>query len=87
MIKISSLNGKKDIISFSGKFKGKINRKSNTISKILKLLRKKNMLDKKFFKINIVKNIPHGSGLGGGSSNAAYLLKYLNNKYQLIIKL
>ena len=33
-----------------------------------------------FFRINIQKNIPHGSGLGGGSSNAAFLLKYLNFK-------
>ena len=85
LIKISSFHGKKDIINFSGRFKGKIDKKSNTISKILNLLRKKNLLNKKFFKINIIKNIPHGSGLGGGSSNAAYLLKYLNNKYKLKI--
>ena len=35
------------------------------------------------FKINIQKNIPHGSGLGGGSSNAAVLLNYFNSKMKM----
>ena len=47
------------------------------------LLRKTKLLRKQTFKINIKKNIPHGSGLGGGSSNAADLLNHLN----LIMKL
>lgn len=33
--------------------------------------------------IKILKNIPLGSGLGGGSSDAAFLLKTLNNYYKL----
>ena len=33
--------------------------------------------------IKILKNIPLGSGLGGGSSDAAFLLKTLNNYYNL----
>ena len=37
-------------------------------------MRKKNFTDNSAFKINIKKNIPHGSGLGGGSSNASSLL-------------
>ena len=32
------------------------------------------------YKIHLHKKIPIGSGLGGGSSNAAFLLKYINNK-------
>ena len=50
---------------------------------MLSLLRKKNLLKKYYFKINIEKNIPHGSGLGGGSSNAAHLLSYINIKKKL----
>ena len=41
------------------------------------------MLENQAFKINIKKNIPHGSGLGGGSSNAADLLNYFNLKMKL----
>ena len=75
-----------DIINFSGKFKKGINRKKNTITKLLYLLRSRGFLKNKFFKINIQKNIPHGSGLGGGSSNAATLLNFFNKKMKLKIK-
>ena len=78
VISISEIEGFKDKISFSGKFKRGINKKRNTITKTLILLRKKGLINKKFFKIIITKNIPHGSGLGGGSSNAADLLNHLN---------
>ncbi len=33
--------------------------------------------------VHIVKNIPWGAGLGGGSSNAASLLLWLNERYRL----
>lgn len=33
--------------------------------------------------INLVKNIPVGSGLGGGSSNGAKLIEYFNEEYEL----
>ena len=80
---ISKIRNLKDKISFSGKFKGGIDNKSNTITKVLNLLRKNNLLENQSFKINIKKNIPHGSGLGGGSANAASLLNYLNKKMKL----
>ena len=83
LISISQISGSKDEISFSGKFKKGINQKSNTIIKVLKLLRRNKLLKKQYFKINIQKNIPHSSGLGGGSSNAADLLNYLNHKMKL----
>jgi len=73
--KIRSLNDK---ISFSGKFKKGINKKSNTATKILNLLRRTKLLENQTFKINIQKNIPHGSGLGGGSANAADLFYHLS---------
>ena len=83
IIVISKTKNFKDEIIFSGRFKGGISRKSNTITKVLSLLRKNRFLKNQNFRINIKKNIPHGSGLGGGSSNAAYLLNHLNSKMKL----
>jgi len=80
VISISRIRNSKDEISFSGKFKKGINKKSNTITKVLNLLRNTKLLKNQAFKITVQKNIPHGSGLGGGSSNAAYLLNYFNSK-------
>ena len=83
VISISKIRNLKDKINFSGKFKKGINEKSNTITEVLNLLRNKKLLENQAFKINIKKNIPHGSGLGGGSSNAADLLNYFNLKTKL----
>ena len=82
-IAISKIKGFKDKISFSGKFSSGIDKEKNTVTKVLKLLRNRKLLNNQNFKINIKKNIPHGSGLGGGSSNAADILKYLNLKMKL----
>jgi 4-diphosphocytidyl-2-C-methyl-D-erythritol kinase len=86
VISISKTKSSKDKISFSGKFKKGINKKSNTVTKILNLLRRAKLLENQAFKINIRKNIPHGSGLGGGSSNAADLLNYFNSKMKLKLR-
>jgi len=83
VISISKIEDLNDKISFSGKFKKGINNKSNTITKVLNLLRCSKLLENQAFKINIRKNIPHGSGLGGGSSNAADLLNYFNSQMKL----
>jgi len=83
IISISKIKSLKDKISFSGKFKNGINNKSNTATKVLNLLRKNGLIKNQSFKINIKKNIPHGSGLGGGSSNAANLLNYFDKKMKL----
>ena len=83
LISISKIRSLNDKISFSGKFKKGINPKSNTATKVLDLLRKNKFFENQTFKINIQKNIPHGSGLGGGSSNAANLLNYFNSRMKL----
>ena len=82
---ISIYNSKslKDKIIFSGRFKKGIDKKTNTVTKVLNLLRSKKLIKDQFFKINIKKNIPHGSGLGGGSSNAATLINYFDIKLKL----
>ena len=77
-IKIKILNKKEHKISFSGKFSKGIG-KRNTVYKLLKLLEKKKIINKKF-EINIKKNIPQKSGMGGGSMNAASILSYFMKK-------
>ena len=83
VISISKIKGVNDKISFSGRFKKGVSKKSNTITNVLYLLRKRNFFQKQAFKIDIQKNIPHGSGLGGGSSNAADVLNFFNSKMRL----
>ena len=67
-----------DII-FNGKFSTKISA-NNTVSKLLKFLDERKLLKNKKFRININKKIPAKSGLGGGSMNAANILKYFVKK-------
>ena len=85
-IKIKKNKSKTDKIKFYGKFCNKIN-KNNTITKSLYILRKKGFIDQNFkYDIKIKKQIPVFSGLGGGSSNAAYLIKNLVEKKKLTEK-
>ena len=85
-IYLKEIKNTKDKISFYGKFKNKISKSNNTISRILDLLRKNNFIKKIYFEIKVKKNIPTKSGLGGGSMNAASLLTFLVKKYKLRIK-
>jgi len=61
-------------ISTSGKYKLN-DSEDNIVAKIFYHFKNKNGL-KKNYKINIEKNIPNGAGLGGGSSNAATMIKF-----------
>jgi 4-diphosphocytidyl-2-C-methyl-D-erythritol kinase len=54
--------------------------KRNTVFRAIKIFQEK-ISDS--FKIRLIKNIPPEAGLGGGSANAAYVLKELNKHYQL----
>ena len=83
LISVYKIKSLKDKITFSGKFKSGISSKKNTVTKLLSLLRKSKLISNQSFKINIKKNIPHGSGLGGGSSNAANLLNFFNSNMGL----
>ncbi len=79
-ILIKNIKSENHAILFYGKFSKNISKK-NTISKLLNVLEKKKILAKKQrFQIKINKKIPNRAGLGGGSMNAAIVLKYLLNK-------
>ena len=78
-ILIKKIKSKKHKISFNGKFSNNIGN-NNTVSKLLKLLDKKKLLNNKKFQIKINKRIPNKAGLGGGSMNAANILKYFKKK-------
>jgi 4-diphosphocytidyl-2-C-methyl-D-erythritol kinase len=58
-----------------------LNSKENSLTKALKLIREKVKVNT-FYDITINKNIPAGGGLGGGSSNAATLIKYFSKLHQ-----
>ena len=79
VILIKEIQSKKHIISFNGKYSKNIHKK-NTISNLLKILEKEKLLRDRSFEIKVNKHIPSKSGLGGGSMNAANILKYLIKK-------
>jgi len=61
---------------------GATQKSDNLIFKALMLIKQTFKINK-FVKIKIKKNIPFASGLGGGSSNAAAVLKGLNKLWKL----
>ncbi|WP_339020880.1 hypothetical protein [Spiroplasma endosymbiont of Atherix ibis] len=58
----------------------------NYILKVLEILKKEKVIDC-FYKISIQKNIPIGSGLGGGSSNAIAVAKYFTKDEKILKKI
>ena len=75
-IKISKINKKKNLIFFKGPFAKNIKRSDNTITKLLKFLRKMKLISN-YYSVKVIKNIPVFGGLGGGTSNAAFILRHL----------
>jgi len=85
LIYLKLVNTKRHKVSFQGKFSEGI-KKKNTVTTLLKLLDKKNLLNNKKLKITIIKNIPQKSGMGGGSMNAASLINFLLFKKIIKVK-
>ena len=75
-IKISKTRNKKDKIIFKGPFAKYVKRSNNSIINLLRLLRKLKLISC-FYSVVVIKNIPIFSGLGGGTSNAAHVMKFL----------
>ena len=63
-------------ILYNGPYGDQVGSDDN-VTKLFNYLIDKNYLKQKSFAIHVVKNIPVGSGLGGGSSNVAEIIKYL----------
>lgn len=59
------------------------NSSDNLIYKAYKLLKKDYQLPE--LNIHLLKNIPMGAGLGGGSADASFMLKMLNEEFQLFL--
>ena len=78
-IKIRKIKNKDHKVHFVGKFSKGIN-KNNTVTSLLKILDKNNLLNSQKYFIKIKKNIPQKSGLGGGSMNASSLIKFFKSK-------
>ncbi len=57
-----------------------INAEKNTLLKMIEVCREKFNFKEQFF-IRLYKHIPSQAGLGGGSSDAAAILNYLNNYF------
>jgi len=76
---IKKIKDKSHKIKFIGRFSNNIN-SNNTVTKLLKIIDKKKLLNNVKFKITVKKNIPIKAGLGGGSMNAASILKFLIKK-------
>ena len=74
-INIRKIKDRKDIIKFRGKFSKNINKINNSIIETLKALREKNLISD-YYSILVSKKIPVFSGMGGGTSNSACLIKY-----------
>ena len=83
-IKIKKSKLHKHNISFFGKFSNGI-KKDSTVHNLLNLLDKEKKIKNQKFEIKIKKNIPQKSGMGGGSMNAASILKYFIDKKIIII--
>ena len=84
-ILISSSNTNNHII-FTGKFSKGISSTHNSVLKLLNILKKYPKFNAHKFTIKIIKNLPLGSGLGGGSADASALLNFFNKRLKLNLK-
>ncbi|MBF25372.1 MAG: 4-(cytidine 5'-diphospho)-2-C-methyl-D-erythritol kinase [Flavobacteriales bacterium] len=73
----------KNQITYSGLIKGHI--ENDLVLKAYDVL--SNDYDLPYLNIHLHKNIPLGAGLGGGSSNASFMLMMLNNLFNLKLSL
>jgi 4-diphosphocytidyl-2-C-methyl-D-erythritol kinase len=69
-------------LKISGEFKDFVDPKNNLLTQILDYFVQEFGIDKNL-EINLVKNIPVGAGLGGGSSDGAAFIKIINEIFAL----
>ena len=68
-----------DQVSFTGPFSNDISKSNNSIKKVLNSMRKNKILNN-YYSVKVNKKIPVFAGFGGGTSNAATLLRHLTKK-------
>ncbi len=68
-----------DQVSFAGPFLKDISKSNNSIKNVLNVMRKNKIIND-YYSVKVNKKIPVFAGFGGGSSNAATLLKYFTKK-------
>ena len=66
----------KNVVTLTGEFSESINVQENSILQALKLFGN-GLTDR--FSINLEKNLPIGAGLGGGSADAAAVIRFITN--------
>ena len=76
IIKIKKIKKNKDKVVFNGPFSKLVNKRNNSVNKILKQLRQAKLITN-YYSVIVTKNIPVFGGLGGGTSNAAFIFKHL----------
>lgn len=75
-IEIKKIQESRDKIIFRGPFAKSIKIRNNSIYNLLSKLRDLNLISN-YYSIVVTKKIPVFAGLGGGTSNAAFIFKYL----------
>ena len=78
-IKIKKIKGSKDSVKFVGQFGRYVKKRKNSIIAVLKILRERKLISN-YYSILVNKKVPVFAGMGGGTSNAVYLIKYLVRK-------
>lgn len=77
---VETPNLETDIFIESG-IKTGTNADSNLVMKALQLVRSQYQIPS--VEVHLLKKIPFGAGIGGGSADAAFMLKLINSKYSL----
>ncbi|MDC3107904.1 4-(cytidine 5'-diphospho)-2-C-methyl-D-erythritol kinase [Paracoccaceae bacterium] len=73
---LSFKKDRKNVLTFTGEFAKSLNVEKNSVTQALNLFG--NLLTE-HFSINIEKNLPLGAGLGGGSADAAAIIRFMTN--------
>ena len=74
--RLSFKKGRENVLTLTGEFSKSLNVETNSVIQALNLF--ENVLTDRF-SINIEKNLPLGAGLGGGSADAAAVIRFITN--------